>query len=122
MSPFSRVNALAIAVIANVLVAAVANQAHADADQLAYGEHLAQECTTCHRKDGSEKNAGIPPIVGLDPEYFVDTMKFYQTGARTNPAMVSVARSLDEAQLKALAAYLGTLKPKASGSPKSKSK
>ncbi|MGH6816132.1 MAG: c-type cytochrome, partial [Hyphomicrobiaceae bacterium] len=36
------------------------------------GQHLSRECTACHRLDGSEK--GIPPIVGLDAEYFVKTL------------------------------------------------
>ncbi len=37
------------------------------------------------------------------------TLKFYQAGERTNPVMVSVAKSLDADQLAALAAYYGSL-------------
>jgi cytochrome c553 len=44
-------------------------------------------------------------------------VKFYQDGKRKNPVMVSVANSLNEKQLDALAAYFGSL-PK----PKSKDK
>ena len=44
---------------------------------------------------------------------FVATLKFYQAGKRTNPVMVSVANSLNEEQLNALAAYFASLpKPK----------
>lgn len=80
--------------------------------KLAYGKHLSQECTTCHRVDG-KVTPGIPPITGLDPDYFVTTMKFYQSGARDNQTMVSVAKPLNEEQLQALATYFHSLKPPA---------
>ncbi len=78
-----------------------------DAKLKSYGRHLAQECTGCHRIDGIDN--GIPSIVGWDTERFVATLRFYKTGARTNPVMVSVAGSLDDEQLSALAAYYGSL-------------
>lgn len=72
-----------------------------------YGRHLAQECTGCHRIDGVDN--GIPSIIGWDAERFVATLEFYRSGARNNPVMVSVAKSLDEEQARALAAYYGSL-------------
>lgn len=93
-----------------------ADTAVADEQLLAYGKHLSQECMTCHRRDGGGRN--IPTIFGLEVDYFVTTMKFYQTGARDNPAMVSVAQALNEEQLKALGVYLGTLKPAPKAAPK----
>ena len=102
---------LACPFLACALLAATRAQAADTAKQLAYGRHLASECTTCHRADGSG-SAGIPPITGWDAPRFVQTMKFYQGGARTNPVMVSVSTALDDAQIEALAAYWGSL-PKA---------
>ena len=82
----------------------------ADAARLkAYGEHLSRECTTCHRLDGTDN--GIPSIVGWDGGQFVTTMKFYQEGLRDNVAMMSVAKSLNEEQVQALAAYFASLPP-----------
>ena len=78
-----------------------------DAKQFAYGQHLSQECTGCHRIDGIDN--GIPSIVGLPPDTFVSTMKFYRDGARTNPVMVSVASSLSDHQLQALAAFFASV-------------
>jgi cytochrome c553 len=72
-----------------------------------YGKHLAQECTSCHRLDGTD--TGIPSIAGWPADTFVATMKYYREGSRTNPVMVSVANSLSERQLNALAAYLASL-------------
>jgi cytochrome c len=99
-----------------IAVLAFAGASGADeARARAYGSHLAQECTGCHRIDGVDN--GIPSIIGWMPEVFVTTVKFYQDGKRNNPVMVSVANSLNEKQLDALAAYFGSL-PK----PKSKDK
>jgi cytochrome c553 len=78
-----------------------------DAKLKSYGRHLAQECTGCHRIDGVDN--GIPSIVGWDAQRFMTTLRFYQAGARTNPVMVSVAKSLDADQVAALAAYYGSL-------------
>jgi cytochrome c553 len=80
--------------------------AAADPKLLAYGRHLAQECTTCHNRDGADK--GIPSIIGMPVKSFVETMGYYKTGRRTNPVMVSVAQSLDDDQIEAIAAYFAT--------------
>lgn len=79
-------------------------------DVLAYGEYLSGECTSCHRKDGKDK--GIPPIIGWDAESFVAVLKSFKNGERDNKAMVSVAKTLDDEQMTALAKYFATLKPK----------
>jgi cytochrome c len=88
------------------MVAAAEAQAD-EAKRLAYGKHLSGECSSCHRIDGVDN--GIPSITGWPGDDFVATMEFYRTGARPNPAMVSVAKSLDEDQIRALAAYYGSL-------------
>jgi cytochrome c553 len=81
-----------------------------DQRKISYGRHLAQECTSCHRIDGTDN--GIPSIIGQDPAHFAETIGYYKTGARTNQVMVSVAQSLDDEQVAALAAYYASL-PKA---------
>ena len=75
-----------------------------------YGEYLAGECTTCHRIDGTDN--GIPGIVGWDVDSFVETVKYYKDGLRKNQAMESVAKELDDEQIKALAVYFASLTPK----------
>ncbi len=74
---------------------------------VAYGRHLSGECSACHRIDGTDN--GIPSITGWDPQTFVTTLNFYRNGGRGNPAMILVAESLDDDQMKALAAYYGSL-------------
>jgi len=83
------------------------NPAAASEKLLAYGRHLSQECASCHRSDGTDN--GIPSLVGLGVEEFIETLGYYKSGARTNPAMISVAQSLDDEQIRALAHYFGSL-------------
>jgi cytochrome c553 len=84
-----------------------ASAALGDAKTLALGKHLSQECTACHKLDGSSKT--IPPLAGLEADYFEQTMGFYREGARDNAVMVSVAKSLSPEETKALALYFGSL-------------
>lgn len=90
-----------------LLCACAGNVAADDPKALAYGRHLAQECTSCHKLDGSD--SGIPSIIGRPAEEITAMMEAFQSGARTNPAMVSVAQSLDGDQVRALAIYLASL-------------
>ena len=95
------------AVVATLGMLVFANGAAADdAKLLAYGRHLARECTSCHRLDGI--NNGIPSIVGWPTDVFVNTLKIYRDGARTNPVMVSVAGSLTDEQMQALAMFFAS--------------
>lgn len=71
----------------------------------AYGEYLAQECASCHFAEGA---GNVPPIAGIAPGYFREAMAEYTGGIRDNAAMASVARSLDDEQLAALAAWFAT--------------
>jgi cytochrome c553 len=91
-----------------VLLGATAPQATAeDAKSLAYGRHLARECTSCHRLDGV--NNGIPSIIGWQTDTFITTLKFYRDGARSNPVMISVANSLSDEQMQALAVFFASM-------------
>jgi cytochrome c553 len=78
-----------------------------DARLKSYGQHLSQECTACHRLDGT--NNGIPSIAGWPAEMLERTLRLFQQGTRTNPVMVSVAKSLDDEQVRALALYWSTV-------------
>src|ERR1700752_2782949 len=76
----------AAAAVAAVTSQAMLGTAAADEVKLkTYGQHLAHECTSCHRIDGIDN--GIPSIVGWPAETFISTIKFYRDGSRTNPVM-----------------------------------
>jgi cytochrome c553 len=101
-------NLLRFGAIALASAVCVSGSASADDAKLkAFGQHLAGECTACHRIDGVDN--GVPSITGWPKDDFVATLKFYTSGARENPVMKSVAESLDDGQVAALAAYFGSL-------------
>lgn len=86
-------------------VGVVATAAEPALDKLMrYGEHLAQECVSCHRRDG--KDVGIPGIFTMSEAEFINAMMLYKTGRRKNKVMVSVTGSLDDTQIRALAIFL----------------
>ena len=83
-------------------------RAASDSDKLLRsGERLALECLTCHRRDG--KDFGIPGIVDMSEADIVTALTLYKTGLRTNKVMVSVAASLEQEQMQAVARYLSSL-------------
>ena len=83
----------------------------------AYGEHLARECTTCHKLDGTNEK-GIPNIVGWPKDIFIENMRLFKQGIRNHEVMVTVAKSLDDEQMEALASYFADVKPASPAKPK----
>jgi cytochrome c553 len=79
----------------------------ADPKKIGYGRHLSSECTSCHRIDGVDN--GIPSITGWELSEFIQTMAWYKDGTRDNQAMKSVAQSLEDDQIEALATYFQTI-------------
>ena len=76
------------------------------AADLTYSEYLAGECVACHRVDA---DGGIPPINLLPAPYLVEALKEYRDGERDHDLMRTVARSLGEPEMQALAAYFEQL-------------
>jgi cytochrome c553 len=77
------------------------------AARTAYGRHLAGECTACHRPDAGGN--AIPSLAGRPAAELIALLSDYRDGRKTNPVMVSVAKSLDARQTEALAAYFAAL-------------
>lgn len=98
----------AVAALASLPVVAI--EGLSEADLMRYGRQLSQECITCHRLDG--KDVGVPAIMDLSKAEFIKTMQLYRTGLRENSTMVSVATTLDDQQIEALALYFSSLKEK----------
>jgi cytochrome c len=88
----------------------VVSSGQSQASDLALGEHLSGECVTCHRKDGQDK--GIPSITGWPTDQFVAVIQSYKLKDRDNQVMQSVAASLGDKEIAALAAYYASLPPK----------
>jgi cytochrome c553 len=100
----ARINSIAMKAVQVTLLAAVTMSVCRPglAADAAYGEYLASECVTCH---GTNAGAPIPALEALRYEQLITALKAYRAGSLTNPVMQSVARSLDDAAIEALAAY-----------------
>jgi cytochrome c553 len=81
--------------------------AYADPSALALGRHLSHECSSCHR--AATENSAIPALAGRPARELAALLREYQSGARTNAVMVSVAQSLNDTEIAAISAYFETL-------------
>lgn len=79
-----------------------------DADP-AFGEYLANQCSTCH---GSSSTGRIPPIRGLPADYFAGALYEYREDIRANDVMKNMAAGLSDEEIAALAAYYSALEPR----------
>ena len=72
-------------------------------------------CYTCHGKDGKTPiMASYPNIAGQNEEYSLQQMKDIKSGARANgmsAAMKGIMHLVNDEEMKALAAYIATMKP-----------
>lgn len=96
--------ALTLLTLGSLIGAAV----DARAADIAFGEYLSGECSTCHRRDGQDK--GIPSIIGWPLEQFLAVMRSYKVKDRPNPVMQNIAARLTDDEMAALAAYYASLK------------
>lgn len=76
----------------------------AQADNLALGQFLASECTTCHQLSG-ESTGGIPAITGWPKGQFVAVLRSYRAKERDNEVMQTIAGRLTDDEIAALAAF-----------------
>jgi len=72
------------------------------------GKDKATACLSCHGPSG-EGIGEFPRLAGQHPDYLAKQLTDYKNGARKNDAMQSIAGNLSEDEIKALAAFFGTL-------------
>ena len=79
------------------------------------GKNLSRQCAGCHGSDGNSIKAGIPSLAGLQPSYFVPSLKSYLSGARRGAAiMKNFKLSLSQEDIQNLAAYFAVQQRKQS--------
>ena len=72
------------------------------------GKSKATVCLGCHGTSG-EGNGEFPRLAGQHPDYLAKQLADYKNGARNNDAMKAIAGNLSEDDIKALAAFFGSL-------------
>lgn len=72
------------------------------------GQTKATMCLGCHGSK-AEGNGQFPRLAGQHPDYLVKQLSSFKEGVRKNGHMQAIAGSLSEDDMKALAAYFGSL-------------
>ena len=76
-------------------------------------QHFKNTCSACHGADGAQPTPlpGNPPpiIAGQYRDYLIQALTEYRDGQRQNVIMVPQAKALNDAQIRALAAYISSL-------------
>jgi cytochrome c553 len=70
---------------------------------------LAAKCVGCHGADGLGVGT-FPALAGKDAKYLAKQLRDYKSGARPDPMMATIAKSLSEQDISDLAAYYASLK------------
>lgn len=90
-----------------VLLAFIIGAAHAQGDPVA-GKTKAQPCQACHGEEGRSASPQFPILAGQYPDYLVQALMAYKTGARENAIMAPFAQPLSRRDMEDLAAYFAT--------------
>ena len=72
------------------------------------GREKSQPCQACHGADGQSTAPQFPRLAGQYPDYMVQALMAYRTGARKNPIMAPFAAPLSPRDMEDLAAYYAT--------------
>ncbi|MGZ8944404.1 MAG: c-type cytochrome [Methylococcaceae bacterium] len=72
------------------------------------GQAKASMCLGCHGSS-AEGNGQFPRLAGQHPDYLVKQLSSFKEGVRKNGHMQAIAGTLAEEDMKALAAYFGSL-------------
>lgn len=92
--------------------AVVANSAGAAAlVNEAYAERFSSVCAACHGANGRSDMAGTPVLAGQHSLYAITQLFLLREGRRNNEAMVAIAKSMTDADLRGYSAFIGTLPP-----------
>lgn len=73
---------------------------------VAYGQYLSSECTSCHIGEGGED---IPSIRGMRPAVFIAGLAAYRSGEREHQVMNTITSRLGDEEIAALAAYFASV-------------
>jgi cytochrome c553 len=76
-------------------------------------------CASCHNADGNSAVPANAKLAGQHPEYLAEQLEEFKSGKRANAVMSGMAAGLSDADMKNIAAWLATQKPK-SGFAKNK--
>ena len=87
-------------------------------DAIDAGFTIASRCNSCHGENRStNRNEAIPVLAAMAPEYFIPALKSYFNGKRNHNVMKIFSSSINEEEIKQLAAYYAVQPPLNRGRP-----
>lgn len=72
---------------------------------IAQGNQKSRMCMGCHGPKGVSRVASYPSLAGQSEAYLTEQLHAFRSGERENPMMSSIVMSLDDDDIRALAAY-----------------
>ena len=69
-------------------------------------------CAACHGADANSGSPAYPKLAGQHPEYLAKQLQEYKSGKRANAVMQGMAAGLSDADMKNIAAWAASQKPK----------
>jgi len=100
---------IAAALVAPALSHAAEPAAPAAKADLAKGEATYNTvCAACHGPEGNSGAPAYPKLAQQHPDYLVKQLQEFKSGKRANPIMMGMAAGLSDADMKNVAAWLGT--------------
>lgn len=76
-----------------------------------YAERFGSLCAACHGANGRGDMAGTPVLAGQHSLYAITQLYLLREGRRDNAAMVAVAKTMTDADLRGFSTFIGTLPP-----------
>ncbi len=70
-------------------------------------------CAACHGADGNSGSPENPKLAGQHPDYLAKQLAEFKSGKRANAIMSGMSAALSDEDMKNIAAWLATQKPKA---------
>lgn len=71
---------------------------------------VAEVCAACHGPDGNSPAPDFPKLAGQHADYIAASLKKYKNGKRTNPIMMGMAATLNDADIANVSAYFAAQK------------
>ena len=100
-------------IAALILVLSGLVSANASAADIEAGKAKSAVCAACHGSDGNSANAAWPSLAGQHASYTYKQLKDFKAGRRNNASMTGMVALLNDDDMKNLAAFYESQKPKA---------
>ncbi|MBO1923823.1 MULTISPECIES: c-type cytochrome [Thiomicrorhabdus] len=83
----------------------------AQAGEISNAELSATTCFQCHGAEGKASGGSIPPLAGYPEKVMVQQLLDMKSGKRASTVMGRHALGYSDDEIRAIAKYLGSLKP-----------